>query len=211
MAGGDRATFQTWAATTNVNVSVVPDSGAPLGTVGPIQGDSRFGDLRIVAVPLPSDALGFAMPFDTSSGSWAGDVELNSNVLFSLGGSPGTDLFSVALHEAGHALGIDGSTDPASPMFQTLSSTHGSLTASDLASIQSLYGVRKADAYDAASSNGSFSKATSLNLSQGGNGSSPVLLDANLSSPADADYYAFKPGSNQTSMTVLLRRPASAC
>src|SRR5262249_26455076 len=50
--------FQSWAAPTNINLSVVPDSGDPLGTVGPLQGDSRFGDIRITAVPLPPDVLG---------------------------------------------------------------------------------------------------------------------------------------------------------
>jgi hypothetical protein len=38
--------FQTWAAPTNINLSVGPDSGAPLGTPGTIQHDPRFGDLR---------------------------------------------------------------------------------------------------------------------------------------------------------------------
>src|SRR5262249_38107077 len=140
-----------------------------------------------------------------SAGSWAGDVELNSNALFSLGGTGGNDLFSVALHEAGHALGLDGSSDPASAMFDSLSSPHTSLTAGDLDSIQALYGVRKADAFDAASSNGTFSTATAINLSLGGNGSSPVVVDANVSDPGDADYYAIKPGNNQTSMTFLLQ------
>src|SRR5262249_23272763 len=76
--------FQAWASSTNVNLSLVGDSGAPLGTVGPIQGDPRFGDIRITAVPLPADVVGVAMPFDPTAGSWAGDVELNSNCLFGL-------------------------------------------------------------------------------------------------------------------------------
>src|SRR5262249_21213785 len=62
--------FQSWAASTNINLSVVRDSGDPLGTVGPIQGDSRFGDIRITAVPLPADVLGVAIPFDVTGGSW---------------------------------------------------------------------------------------------------------------------------------------------
>src|SRR5208282_3668786 len=45
--------FQTWAADANVNVGIVPDGGQPLGAPGLVQGDSRFGDIRIAAVPLP--------------------------------------------------------------------------------------------------------------------------------------------------------------
>src|SRR3954468_6857134 len=38
---------QTWAQHANVNVDVVADAGQPLGAAGPIQGDTRFGDIRI--------------------------------------------------------------------------------------------------------------------------------------------------------------------
>jgi hypothetical protein len=196
--------FQTWAAPTNINLSVVSDSGAPLGTVGPIQGDSRFGDIRITAVPLPADVVGVAMPFDVTAGSWAGDVELNSNDLFSLDGSTAYDLLSVALHEAGHALGLEGSSDPASPMYDSFTGVT-SLTAGDVSAIDALYGARAPDAFDAASPNDTFKTATAVNLSAGSNGLSPVVLNANILSTTDADVYAFKPGNNQTSMTVLLQ------
>src|SRR5262245_15961836 len=43
--------FQTWAATTNLNVGVVADGGQALGTGGAVQGDGRFGDIRIAAAP----------------------------------------------------------------------------------------------------------------------------------------------------------------
>src|SRR5262245_57029231 len=39
--------LQTWAAQTNLNITVVPDDGQPLGTPGAVQGDVRFADLRI--------------------------------------------------------------------------------------------------------------------------------------------------------------------
>src|SRR5689334_11835405 len=44
--------FQAWAATTNVNVGVVADGGQPLGTTGIVQGDAKFGDIRVAGVPL---------------------------------------------------------------------------------------------------------------------------------------------------------------
>src|SRR5437868_2270208 len=39
--------FQTWAAQTNVNIGLVADNGAALGSTGPAQGASGFGDIRI--------------------------------------------------------------------------------------------------------------------------------------------------------------------
>src|SRR4051812_37567830 len=44
--------YQTWAAVANVNVSLAADGGQPLGATGSSQGDARFGDIRLAAVPL---------------------------------------------------------------------------------------------------------------------------------------------------------------
>jgi hypothetical protein len=197
--------FQKWAAPTNLNIVPVGDSGAPLGTTGPVQGDPRFGDIRIAAVPLPPDVVALGMPFDPTAGSRAGDVELNSNYLFGVGGSGGYDLLSVALHEAGHALSLDGSSDPNSPMFDSFEGTRTALTPGDVSAIQALYGVRAPDIFDQAHDNGSFNTATALNLSNNGNGTNPFVLDANLASPADADFYSLKPGNNQTGLTFMLQ------
>lgn len=196
--------FQTWAAQTNINLSVAQDNGSPLGTVGPLQGDSRFGDIRISAVPLPADVVGVAMPFDVTAGGWAGDVELNTNALFGTGGSGVYDLFSVALHEAGHALGIDGSTNPASPMFDSFTGAT-TLTSSDIGAMQALYGARTPDTFDLASPNDTLKSATSVNLSNGGSGQGATVVDANIGNAIDADVYAIRPGNNQTSLKILVQ------
>ena len=44
--------FQTWAVNANVNVSLQADSGDPVGATGAVQGDSRFGDIRIGAFAI---------------------------------------------------------------------------------------------------------------------------------------------------------------
>src|SRR5438093_6491411 len=44
--------FQTWAINANINLSVIGDGGQPFGTPGPIQGDARYGDIRLAAYPF---------------------------------------------------------------------------------------------------------------------------------------------------------------
>src|SRR5687767_12159616 len=49
--------IQTWAAATNINVGLVADGGQALGAVGAVQGDSRFGDIRLAAAPLAASLV----------------------------------------------------------------------------------------------------------------------------------------------------------
>jgi Matrixin/Repeat of unknown function (DUF5648) len=55
-----------------------------------------------------------------------------------------TTLFEVMLHEFGHALGLDHSTDPNAIMYPTLGPANANLDASDIAGIQALYGAAPA-------------------------------------------------------------------
>jgi hypothetical protein len=52
-----------------------------------------------------------------------------------------TTLFEVALHEFGHALGLDHSTDPFATMYAYLGPNNGDLNVSDIMGIQTLYGT----------------------------------------------------------------------
>src|SRR5262245_34478465 len=76
--------FQTWAVNANVNVGLAADGGQPLGADGAPQGDARFGDVRLAAVPLTAEVAALAVPFDPAAGTWAGDVLLNSAAPFGL-------------------------------------------------------------------------------------------------------------------------------
>ena len=115
--------FQEWAADAGINVSVVPDDGSPFGVPGRTsQHDPRFGDIRIGAQAMSSDSLAISVPNDPSmTGTWNGDMLINSSDLFD---ASHLDLFSVALHEAGHVYGLADSTDPELAALPHLSGPH---------------------------------------------------------------------------------------
>lgn len=175
--------FQTWAAETNISVGLVADDGAPFGVAGLMQGDPRFGDIRIGARPMSPEVMAVTVPPNPfMSGTLSGDMILNSAADL----NP-SNLYDVALHEAGLALGLVESTDPASVMYPVVN-PQATLSPSDIQNIQALYGIRSPDP-----SNNTITTATPISQPPLYIGTTPLVAYGNLASPSDTDFYWVRP------------------
>src|SRR5207249_653277 len=147
-----------------INVGLVADGGAPVGGPGAIQGDLRFGDIRIAAHPMAPDVLSLGTHFDPLAGTRSGDIVFNSDAQLEIGKKHGFDLFTVTLHEAGNVFGLQEVTDPRSVMYVGYQGKVLNLSTSDIEQLQAMYGVRQPDQYEGATGNDTFTTATSINL-----------------------------------------------
>ena len=107
---------------------------------------------RTILVKFASGAHGDAYPFDGPGGmlahtfypvpvnaeSIAGDMHLDADEKWQAGAD--VDIYSVALHEAGHALGLGHSDKPGDVMYPYYRSGMA-LSAHDIGAVQSLYGA----------------------------------------------------------------------
>lgn len=190
--------FQTWAVHANINIGLVSDGGQALGAVGAVQGDTRFGDIRVAAAGLSPDVLASASPFSFTGSTLSGDVVLNSNAPFVVGAGAGYDLYSVLLHEAGHSFGIGHAGEAGGPcgcngctsfrsVMEAAFGRHTGLYPEDVAAIQSLYGARQADAFEGAAGNDTAARASSIPRSS----ITQLLATADITTQSDVDYYKF--------------------
>lgn len=112
------------------------------------------GRPRVIAIRFAEGSHGDAYAFDGPGASLAhtfypappnpepiaGNMHFDAAENWRIGAS--VDLYSVALHEAGHALGLGHSDQPGAVMYPYYHQADG-LTSDDIAGIQALYGARE--------------------------------------------------------------------
>lgn len=136
-----------WEQAANINLVQVSDNGTPMGGGLYQQGDPGMGDIRISG--LTSAALGTGilaytlLPPPINGCSQAGDIVFNTSQPWNINSD--YDLLTVAIHEFGHALGMDHSTISTADMYATYNGIKQSLTSDDTAGIDSIYGPRQPD------------------------------------------------------------------
>lgn len=185
---------QTWAQNANINFAVVSDNGTTLGQGLYQQGDPGMGDIRFADEPMGSNYLGLGyFPPPANNYSGAGDIAFNDTQTYNINGSS-YDLYTVALHEIGHALGLDHSTTYAAVMYPSYHGTLKGLTSDDTAGIQAVYGARTGDSYGGSGvSNPNTSFASAADISGQinpllGNGQ---LTNLDISTTSQAEYFKF--------------------
>jgi hypothetical protein len=198
--------FQTWAVNAGVNIGLVADGGQPFGAPGAIQGDSRFGDVRIGAAALSPTEVASSQPYNPAAGTLSGDVLLNTQYPFGLHPANAYDLYTVAPHEAGHVFGFpDETTDPTSVMYQNYFGPRTGLSAGDVSQLRSLYGPPPADPYAVPAGSDPFTAAMPIQVFRGQGNLSQQLITGDLSAAGSVDAFKVQLQHTGGPYTVQLR------
>jgi len=147
-------TLDVWAAVSGfTNLGQVADSGAGIGATEAAGG--HLGDIRVglIAFDGVGGVLAHAYQPGTATqfgpnGTIAGDAHFDSAETWvddanDTAAGNDFDLFTVMLHEMGHALGLGHSSDPNAVMYAFYQGGRRTLAADDIAGIQAIYGLNQ--------------------------------------------------------------------
>lgn len=132
-----------WAASANIDFQ-------PVAAGTPADIEIGWGSLQDGAAGAAGATIGLTTTYTTASNQLSlATVELEDPTQLALADTAqgyawqGTvsTLYQVALHELGHALGLDHSSDPTAVMYPTAQSTNPGLSFADIAGMQALYGA----------------------------------------------------------------------
>ena len=192
---------QSWAVQTNLNFDIVADNGTSIGQGAYQQGDPNMGDIRVSGYGFSTNYLATAAsPPPVNNYSIAGDIQFNTNDNWHIGTT--YDLFTVAAHEMGHALGMLHSSYNTAVMYASYFGVKSSLTSDDIAGIRANYSGGNPRTADPTNNN-TIATATDISSLIDPNLLTGITPDTDLSSAGDTDYYTFTtPQSSGSTLTV---------
>ncbi len=179
---------QYWAQQTNINFAVVSDNGAAAGSGTNQQGDPNFGDIRIGGFNFGNNTLAQAfLPPPVNNYSIAGDIQINTGTVFNVGTQ--YDLFTVMVHEFGHATGLTHSTTTTACMYGTYNGVDAALNADDISGIKAIYSAGAVRTPDTQEANETTTAAKLLTLNT--TSKALVVNGLDLTTSTDVDYFKF--------------------
>jgi Matrixin len=129
--------FDAWAAVANIQFQEVSDSDTAFNASG-AKGDIRIGGHYFDGV---NNVLAHGYFPQSGAPSYAGDVHFDTSETWKIGfGGSGFDIFTVAAHEIGHAIGLDHTDVAGSLMEPYYSESFYGLQADDITGAQLIYG-----------------------------------------------------------------------
>jgi hypothetical protein len=195
---------QTWAAPANINVGLIPDNNMAFGPDGASFSAAKPADLRYGAIPQSNEVAAITTPYNLISGNRAGDVILNANTAFTVGGANGTkDLYSVLLNESANALGLSDTNTQSSARYGRYTGVRSGLSTTDVTDIQAMYGARQNDGFEGLFGNSTIETATPL-TSTLTSGIYIAFADASIASLSDVDTYKVSTLGNTSTVQVRL-------
>lgn len=132
------AAFSAWSAVANITFTRVADNGVAFNAPG-TSADIRIGGHAMDGA-FGTLAHGYFPPPNGTSA--AGDIHFDTGETWKLGfGGAGFDIFQVAAHEIGHAIGLNHSSTPSSLMNPIYTEAFYGLQADDIAGARFIYGA----------------------------------------------------------------------
>jgi hypothetical protein len=201
------AAAQLFAQQTNLNFEVVPDNGTPIGQGNYQQGDPGMGDIRISGYTFVNNWLaGTYLAPAGNNYSIAGDMAFNTAAGWNIGFA--YDLYSVAVHEFGHALGLgENYADPTSVMWPYYNGLVAGLGVEDNSDIRTLYSGgagRTPDFFDTHAPNNFWYTAADLTGYINPVSKTVLLPNMNIISANDVDWYVVQVPAGSVSTPMIL-------